>query len=337
MMIKAKIGYVFRSSIVLSLMLGCGVEVGNPTGKNGGSSGSGGKLSIFLADSVSSSIKNTALNLLGVSVVRQDADGKEGQPASIGGAYSGKVEGKDLADGQTFSLTQSSDVSSGDYSGLTLDLNQDAPISVQDSEGRERSVPFANRESGFYVPQNFTVKEGEEIQITLHLDLRRSLKRKGDGFEFGPIAHMIRKEDEGVIDGTVSETSITLVCAYLQRRTDFNSGEFKRLPRDRRGPERLMLHDEGGHRDRRSGEALEGRFEAQAPNSFDPSSTEIAFDNDSSCARAFSTTEVTGGAFRLSHLWPGRYTLRYFNGDGTLREDPITRTEVKPGETVKVP
>ena len=324
----------------LSVMAGCGVEVGNPNGGKKGGSGSSasGTLTVLLADTASSSLGRAIFNLTGLSLVSQNADGDAGDSASVGEAYNGQVDTAKLENGQTFSLIQDKTVNAGDFSGLTLELNQDTPMSVAESDGGEKSVSFANKERGIYVPQGFTVGDGEDVKITLHLDMRRSLKRNGDKYDFGPIAHIVRKEDEATISGTVSDEAVSTVCAYLQRKPDFNGGDFKRLPKGRgRGEGRLNLHGDHGKEGKGPGSALAGRFEAKAPNSFDPSGPGVEFDTDSACAKAFATADVIKGVFQLSHIWPGKYTLRYYDKDGVLKADVTQKVDVKPGETAKVP
>lgn len=327
-------------TVALSGLMGCGVEVGNPTGGKKGGSGSStsGTLSVFLADTASTQIGRAILSLTGLSLVSQNTDGNAGESSSVGEAYNGQVDTTKLENGQTFSLIQDSQVNAGEFSGLTLELNQDSPLTVAESDGRENKVSFANQERGIYIPQGFSVGDGEDVKITLHLDMRRSLRRNGDRYDFGPIAHIVRKEDEAAITGTVNDESITMVCAYLQRKGEFNGGDFKRLPKGRgRGDGRLKLH--GDHeKDRKGpGSSLTGRFEAKAPNSFDPSGPGVEFDADNACAKAFATADVVKGAFQLSHIWPGKYTLRYYDRDGAVKADLTQRVDVKPGETAKIP
>lgn len=340
-MIKTSSQLLFGIFVVaLGVVHGCGIEVGNPNGGKKGGSGSGasGTLTVLLADTASSQIGRAIFNLTGLSLVSQNTEDGEGDSASVGDAFNGKLDTGKLENGQTFSLTQESQVSAGDFNGMTLELNQDSPLSIAESDGLEKSVSFANKERGIFVPQSFTVEDGENVNITLHLDMRRSLKRNGDKYDFGPIAHIVRKEDEAAITGAVNDESVTTVCAYLQRKGDFNGGEFKRLPKGRgRGANRLKLHGDHGKEGKKAGSALAGRFEAKAPSSFDPNGPGVEFDGDTGCLKAFATTDVVKGGFQLSHIWPGKYTLRYYDKDGVLKESLTQKVDVKPGETVKVP
>src|SRR5262249_19616421 len=125
--------------------------------------------------------------------------------------------------------------------GVLLQLDEASPATVVEPDGQEHPLPLPDGQRALQVRQSFTISAGAELALTLHVDLRRSIARQGEGserrYEFGPVAHLVRQGDEGQIVGKTAVAQAAQVCAYLKRRADFNDGAFDRLPRDdHRGP-----------------------------------------------------------------------------------------------------
>jgi hypothetical protein len=345
----------------------CGIEVGNPHGKKGGkggSSGTVGALSLAIADAPVDAARHVYLNLAAMVVF---PDGDESTEVPVALDASGKIDVLELNSGKSLAIATSQSVPAGSYAGVLLVLDPADPATVVDGDGTEVRLALPDADRGIYVAQAFDITEGEELKLTLHIDLRRSIRRQ-DGpnrFGFGPVAHMVRQDDEGSISGSVG-TGVAEVCAYLRRRVDFNEGGIDRLPHRsyRVGPGPGPGGEAGVHRGGGPGPELqegsvtavgespdgelppppppgEGPFfarprPADLPQSYGPDQP-IATDPDSSCEHAFATDVVRDGTFLLSHLWPGDYQLAFYGEDGKLLPEQPEVVHLEPGQALELP
>jgi hypothetical protein len=295
----------------------CGVEVGNPhkpsTGT--GSGGKAGALTLALADAPVDGAKHVYLDITGLRAVPAS-----GAPVALDLANKGKIDALALRDGKSLDLSAAQSLPVGSYAGVVLDLNAAGPASIVGEDDAERPLHFSDGSQGMYVAQGFDVVEGQDLQITLHVDLRRSI----DGDAFGPVAHMIRKGDEGQIAGQGAPAAAVSVCAYLRRTNDFDGGQFGRLPGGPQtqgpGPGGPGTQGPGPHGPGPDGPGIEGRHTARLPQTFAPDAAQVELDADAGCENAFATAAVSSGAYLLTHLWPGVYSLRFFDATGA----PIT-------------
>lgn len=217
----------------LALFAGsCGVEVGNPHPKPSG--GKSGALTLALADAPVDSAKHVYFNIVGLRATPILDDGTSGEPVSVALQQFGKIDALALNNGKTLPLSTASALPVGTYAGVVLDLDEEAPGTVVEADDSEHPLRFPDAGKGIFVGQGFEVVEGEELSVTLHVDLRRSLKEMDDGggrrFDFGPVAHMVRKGDDGKILGAGLSEEAAVVCAYLRRKADFGEGRFGKLP-----------------------------------------------------------------------------------------------------------
>jgi hypothetical protein len=349
----------------------CGIEVGNPHGKKGGkggSSGTTGAISLSLADAPVDQARHVYLNLTGMVVFPDGDDDTAEVPVALDA--SGKIDVLELNSGKSLAIATSQSVPAGSYAGVLLILDPAQPATVVDSDGSEVTMALPDAERGIYVQQAFDIADGEDLKLTLHIDLRRSIRRQdGPGrFGFGPVAHMVRQDDEGSLGGQ-ARAEVAEVCAYLRLRADFNDGGIDRLPRhfQHSGPGNggpgepefgtsngggeggpgpgLVEEGPGGEGPGGEGPSTQeggmpppyGRPRpADRPQSYGPGQP-FDIDADSSCDHAFATAAVADGRFLLSHLWPGDYQLAFYGADGKPLPDSPAIVQLEPGDTLELP
>ena len=208
---------------VASIIGGCGIEVGNPHGgKTGTGTATAGAFSLSLADAPIDDVKHVFLNIVSFGVVNA-----KGSLVGVLLAHSGKIDALELQNGKSLSLADGQSLEAGDYSAIVINLDKTNPILVVEADGTERSAALSDQSTAIYVEQAFTVTKAEALDLTLHLDLRRSLQRiagNAHGFDFNPLASVLPRGSESSITGTFANPKATLVCAYLHHRDDFIPG-----------------------------------------------------------------------------------------------------------------
>ena len=299
----------------------CGIEVGNPHGGKKGQPSSG-LITISLADAPIDDVKHVFFDVQGLQVASADAT----NAVSLSLTQSGKIDALALNSGKTLALASGQSIAPGTYHGLNLVLNQNNPATVVNNDDSEAPVDFSDSSHAIYVPQTFSIAEGQTLELVMHIDLRRSLSRMSDGdgpshrFAFGPTATVLQRDSEATIVGKNVAADVTTVCAYLTRRPDFQPGHrtppFGGNQRQGHGDAGEANGDGDGPPD---GPPPPGAFRAHTPNSFDPDA-KVALDTDATCPQAFAVAGVATGAFDMSHLWPGSYRLRFFRADGTFTD-----------------
>ncbi len=301
-------------ALLTLLATNCGVEVGNPHPKPGT-----GALTLALADAPSDDARHVYFNIVGMRVVPELEGGQYGEPVAVALANAGKVDALALSGGKSLELSTAQAIAPGSYVGVILDLDPTTPATIVGLDDQERPLSFRDAGRGIFVAQGFEAVIGEELKITLHVDLRRSIKQLEDGgerhFEFGPVAHMVRQGDDAGIAGTGVAGDFTSVCAFLRRSATFNGGQFGRIPRHDGGPRGGGGHDgpigsegpaghEGPHHEGPPPPGFDGgkpHLDARLPPSFAPGG-DVKPDGDATCVNAFATASVTGGAYAFSHL-----------------------------------
>lgn len=245
-----------------------------------------------------------------------------------------------LSDGRTQVLPFSQNLPAGTYEGIRLFLSENIPMTgVLEEDGRRVNVefergPFGRRE--FTIVEEFDIAEDTQNEILVHVDLRRSLRRRPDNsYELKPTTHVVPTRLAARLSGTVSDQNVKRVCAYLnggrrrpdgQRLMGDKSQPGRRLVSDlalleRHGYEPGMQNpmqppDQGGRRGP-GGPSMEGS------NRMDTTST---------CENAEAVSDVTNGSYDLRYLPPVSYTLRLFKSDGTYSDTPVT-TPLNPQES----
>ena len=324
-----------RILCVALALAGCGIEVGNPSGdKKTGTTKPQGILRLSLSDAPFNGARHVFLNVAGLSAVAVGDDGAETDTKTIAPKATGRVDVLQASETHLIELTDAQSLDAGSYGGVVLGLDASDPAALTTSDGGEAPLSLPDSARGLFVQQSFQLEAGEELSLTLHVDLERSITRRAGGderrFDFGPIAHMMRRGDDGTISGKTALAGAAKVCAYLRRSEAFNGGEFDRLP--------------GAHGDgprpphpphERGPMSGGGRVPAQPPKSVGPGGQGPRPEDDTACAQAFATAGVTAGAFRLEHLWPGDYELRFKDASGVAIAGEV-KASVAPGATVNV-
>ena len=309
---------------MLSNSGGCGVEVGNPHGGKGGSTGSTGTVSVALADAPVDGLKHVYFNVRSLSAVNSS-----GNLSAMALANTGKVDALDLQNGKSLDLATGQKLPLGDYAGAVLELDPTTPASIVSDDGTEHPLPFANGSHQIYIQQAFIVTEEEHLDLVLHVDLRASLTQLTDkSYQFGPQASLLPRRVEAVIIGSVTDPSLVQVCAYRGHDRDFKPGFH--LPHGQPGG--FGAPAPNGDTQLPPPPPPSDVAQARPPHSFDPDHT-VQFDDSATCTNAFTTGSIKDGIFHLHHLWPGNYKMRFFKADASHVDGDSAGVSVGPGET----
>lgn len=328
MKIKRGRGKIYAYSMLFTMLGsngGCGIEVGNPHGGKGGSTGSTGTVSVALADAPVDGLKHVYFNVKSLSAV--DGSGNR-SPLTL--ATTGKVDALDLQNGKSLDLASGQTLTLGDYAGAVLELDPTASATIVGDDGTERPLPFANGSHQIYIQQAFTVTADEHLDLVLHVDLRASLTQLTDkSYQFGPQASLLPRRVEAVIIGSVTDSSLVQVCAYRGHDRDFKPGSH--LPHGQPGG--FGAPGPNGDMPPPPPPPPPGDVaSARPPHSFDQDHP-IQFDDNATCSNAFTTGAIKSGVFHLHHLWPGNYKMRFFKADGSHVDGDSAGVNVGPGET----
>lgn len=111
-------------------------------------------------------------------------------------------------DGQSvFSLLSNRKIREGRYRGVQL------LIDAQDAEVQTLAggvFPIDLSATPPFVPVSFSIKDDDRESLTLALDLRLSLARRGDDrYQFDPVLRAVRNGDAAQISGTVADTLLS--------------------------------------------------------------------------------------------------------------------------------
>lgn len=125
-----------------------------------------------------------------------------------------------LSDGKTQVLPFAANLPAGIYEGLRLFLTQDSEVEgVSKSTGERVRLdfpvsPFGQKE--FTIIEEFDVEEDSDNEIIIHVDLRRSVIKSPDGrYAMKPMIHVVPSKIAARIYGSVSDSAVTRVCAYI--------------------------------------------------------------------------------------------------------------------------
>jgi hypothetical protein len=300
--------------ICLCLLNSCGIDVGNPHGV------SQGNLSVSLADAPVDRVRNVYLYVASLRVIPLNADGTEGEPSAIALDTSGKIDVLALQGGKSIGLSLTHPLAVGQYSGVILGLENANPGVVVDENGEEKPLPMSGGAHEIRIQQTFDVVSGQHLDLTLHIDLRRSIKQpSGDqDFAFDPLASLGRRDQAATIQGRNAPGEAVEVCAYLRRQKP-----------EREGEDRLQPPGSEGDRPRPP-----GTVDARHPPSIGPDGNFGPIQDDNSCANAFAADKVSAGEFILAHLWPGEYQLVFFKADGSRLDAMPLEARVGPAQTL---
>jgi hypothetical protein len=299
--------------LMLPLLIGCGVEVGNP-GKKGGSgtTTATGSIDISFAKEAVVASERLSLNLSGFDLLTGD----DNSIVSSLSAKSSQVELMGLADDQssTSIVAESSTIPVGVYDRILVRLLSDEPIQYRDRSGGSRTIKFDDAPNhAFYVDHPFEITEGQTTSVAISIDPYRSILTSPDSQDitFKPRGGARRNERGQDYKGTTTTTDAEWVCAYA-----YNLGPMPHPGSDRRR-ELPKLGTKGP-----TGPSVENRKDFAGKDS-------IVFDTSNACENAFAKVPVASGRYELRHLPPGSYALRIFKSDGSYIDDE-TDIDLKP-------
>ena len=316
---------MFGCVLFLASMVGCRVQAGNPQTDRPKNPGT---VTIALADAPVDELSSIYIVVQGVAFAGTGSgrclkDPRYGcvdsELKSFDFDEDTEVDLLTLSGGKSQALPFSAELSAGTYEGVRLFMNPQKPVRGILKEGGAEVLiefplsPFGRKE--FTIQEEFDVDEGVENQILIHVDLRRSLKKKDDGtFVLMPFTHVVPSRVAASMFGQVP-SGVTRVCAY-------NVGGRRRHgrpPISFSAPEQHhMLGDPATHL-ARSHLKLPPLFDSMHKERFpgQPDQTE-------SCDNAESVSEIVDGQYELFHLPPVQYILRAFRSDGSYIDKQVS-------------
>lgn len=270
------------------LLLGCGVEAGNPGGGT-----KKGALSISVAREPKAGNQQLTLALQEIQLIasQQDSAMQGFKPQKTEFSLFGDSSQGDSVDSQDLGATE---IEVGDYSQIVFQLMQENPIRYFDRDGVAKKIrwedPHAN---SFALSYPFTIKEGEKTEVLLNMNPYQSVVDgpANEGSVFRPRGEG-RKRDLGEpITGAAPITDAQWICVYLYNPE----------------PRPPTVPFKGSSR----GPRMEDR-------PVFASKEMVVLDESTPCKNAFSQAPVVNSNFRLRGLPPGSYLARYFRDNQTF-------------------
>lgn len=310
---------------ILATVFGCRVQAGNPQADKPKNPGT---VTIALADAPVDELSSVYVVVQGVAFAGSGAGRCLKDPRHACADSELKffefeeeveVDLLTLSGGKSQTLPFSGELSAGTYEGVRLFLSPQKPVrGILKESGAEIAVefplsPFGRKE--FTIQEEFEVEEGVENELLIHVDLRRSLKKKNDGtFLLMPFTHVVPARIAAALYGSVT-SGITRVCAY-------NVGGMRRPGR----PPISYSHFESQQQGKgQPGTILPSRLSLLPPiDSMYKNRLPGQPDETDSCDNAESVGDVVDGQYEIFHLPPVQYILRAFRADGSYVDSQIT-------------
>ncbi len=146
----------------------------------GCSSGGDGSASVYVKDAVSNDFREVHLVITQVSI-HQSSDGNESAGWKV--LFSGNVDVNLMnATGTKAAFLGQADIPSGKYQQMRITASSAYGI---DNSGARVEIGLPNKE--LKVVKGFKVESDKETQLVLDIDLEKSIKAKGTGWEFKPV------------------------------------------------------------------------------------------------------------------------------------------------------
>lgn len=99
-------------------------------------------------------------------------------------------------------------VEAGNYQFIRLIIDETESY-VMDSEGGQYPLFLDDEDALFGASADFTVPDDGTLDLTIDIDLRRSLSRTGDSFFLQPQMRIVETSETGTIAGTVDNALVT--------------------------------------------------------------------------------------------------------------------------------
>lgn len=303
------------AALYYSIMTGCGVEVGNP----GGDEPDKGTLNIFFAREPVVEAESLSLSLASIDLVSTDS---QDTVASLSPEVS-DVDIFGLTESDQIKVAESTDIPTGIYGQVVIQLNQESPFKYRDRDGEEKPVRFEEQsQRAFYVQQDFEIITGETTTLVLSLDPYNSLaKTDENGFIFRPRGDFRPKRHFIKHSGETDFENAEWVCAYA-----YAVEEIPKPPRWEGDPNATLPPPPGpppGH----PGPGVIDRITFATKE-------DVVKDATSLCANAFTKAPVVEGKYEIRNLRPATYTLRFFDESGGfqdgIEEVVISKDDFKP-------
>lgn len=316
---------------LLLALIGCRVQAGNPQTEKPKNPGT---VTVALADAPVDELSSVYVVVQGVAFAAAGS-GRCLKDPRFGCADSElfhfdfseeiEVDLLTLSGGKTQALPFSQELSAGTYEGIRLFLSPEKPVrGILKEGGAEVNIDFAPSPFGrreFTIQEEFDVEEGIENQILIHVDLRRSLKKRADGgFVLLPFVHVVPSRLAAALHGKVPD-GVTRVCAYPVdgiRRPGHRAVSLNQpVPPVPSAP---LMPPMPLDADSKSPFAQRRPSDLRLPPLFDSMNRDRIPgqpDETDSCDNAEAVSEIADGQYELFHLPPVRYVLRAFRQDGS--------------------
>lgn len=98
----------------------------------------------------------------------------------------------------------------GEYEWIRLLLDESRLSIELKADGQERDLTIpADKQEGLQLPFNVSIEDDTDLDLTIDLDLRKSLRDQGDNeFELHPSMRIVRTSETGTLTGTVARSLI---------------------------------------------------------------------------------------------------------------------------------
>ena len=291
---------------------GCVVEAGNPSTK---STGSGkGKATINFARTLDQAGQSLTLNVQELSLVPSGSSDASSASSLKLSNESLELYG-DKAD-DTALAASGEDVPAGTYESIRIRLNDRNPGKLRSRDSAGDALDISELpENTFYIAEKFEIKADEDNEVTVRLDLSRSIGKGRDGRPgFNPIGDLHPRGFGRSYQGAAPGPGFIAVCAYGY---EIQRPPMPLRPRDDMGP--------GGPRLAPPPPPL--GIPARRPRIYE-TRAEIALDTSSACEQATAKAVVSDAKFSLDRVPPGKYALRFFKTDGSF-VDGATDADLK--------
>lgn len=323
--VRLSLGLMFGFVFLLASTYGCRVQAGNPQTEKPKNPGT---VTIALADAPVDELSSVYVVVQGVAFAGAGSgrclkDPRQGCADNELKFFEFdedvEVDLLTLSGGKSQTLPFSGELSAGTYEGVRLFLSPQKAVRGILKEGNAEVTidfpmsPFGRKE--FTIQEEFDVEEGIENQLLIHVDLRRSVKKRDDGtFVLMPFTHVVPSRIAAALYGNVPN-GVTRVCAY-------NVGGMRRPGRPPITYSAVKKHEEP----RRPMAPIVTSALRLPPlidsihNKRSPGQPDLT----DSCDNAESVSDIADGQYELFHLPPVQYILRAFRSDGTFVDTQVS-------------
>lgn len=201
------------SVALIGFTSGCGTLGGNPESKKTAAVSS--PVTFYLTDAAIDDVKSVF-----ITIASLDVSSSEGEWVNIPLSVDTEVDLLQLQNGKTSPLAALSQLPAGTYQQTRLVLSEAKLPRVIDADGTEHQLKIPSAyQNGIKIITPFTVVENVALALTIDFDVRKSLKKNGNGHSEGkymlkPVLRLVEDKQAGAIAGRSSGGKVA--CVYKQ-------------------------------------------------------------------------------------------------------------------------